>query len=170
MISSFRRQLLHFRDQVDAMLESILVCSDEDLDRPLELKFEGRPFRTNLRSAIRYTIEEYRVHEGQIAGNQFLIETLRATSSEGEVAAFSPYDRSEAAWLAAELYVAAACLISRLVGYPDQWVDEHPKEDEWSIKEIVEHLIHMERSGEWSLGQLAVKAREARHDFNSSPL
>lgn len=159
MSTSIRGRLDELRKQVDSMVETLLQCSDKDLDRPLELQFEGRPFRTNLRSAVRYTIEEYRVHEGQIAGNQFLTESLRAASSTGEIIALTPYDRKEAAWLAAELYLAAASLIARVLGYPDELVDEQPKNGEWSIREITEHLIHMERSGEWSLQQLVAKAK-----------
>ena len=162
MSSLFGQQLKALRDLVDAMVESLLQCSDEDLARPLELNYEGRPFRTNLRSATRYTIEEYRVHEGQIAGNQYLTESLRVAKSSEEVDAFSPYDRKEAAWLAAELYLAASTLIARLLGYPDQLVAQHPKDDEWSIREIIDHLIHLEKSGEWSLRQLVTKAKGRR--------
>jgi hypothetical protein len=160
MADSFRQMLYGLRDQVDAMVEAILRCGKRDLDLPLALEFEGRSFRTDLRSAIRYTIEEYRVHEGQIAGNQFLTDTVRAWASEGEIVAMSPYDREEAAWLAAELYVAAANLIARCLGYPEELVDEHPKEGEWSIREVVEHMLHMERSGEWSIQQFVAKAKQ----------
>lgn len=159
MTDSFWQQLREVRDQVDAMVEAILSCSEEDLDRPLKLEFEGRPFRTDLRSAIRYTIEEYRVHEGQIAGNQFLTDITKAWASKGEIVALTPYDRNEAAWLAAELYVAAANLIARCLGYPEEFVDEHPKEGEWSVREVVEHMMHMERSGEWSVQQFVAKVR-----------
>jgi hypothetical protein len=159
MVDSFGKRLRELRDQVDAMVEAILRCSKEDLDRPLELEYEGRPFRTDLRSAIRYTIEEYRVHEGQIGGNQFLTDTQRAWASKEEIVALTPYDRQEAAWLAAELYVAAASLVGRCLGYPEDLVDDQPKEGEWSIREIIEHMMDMERSGEWSIQQFVAKVR-----------
>jgi hypothetical protein len=159
MVTPFQRLLRELREQVDAMVEALLQCDKGDLDRPLELVFDGRPFHTDLRSAIRYAIEEYRVHEGQIAGNQFLTESLRAERSHGGVVALTPYERKEAAWLAADLYVAAASLVARCLGYPEHLVDEHPKEGEWSIREVVEHLIRMERSGEWSVRQFVTRAR-----------
>jgi hypothetical protein len=156
---SFRQQLKELKDQVDDMVDALLRCSDEDLSRPIELDFQGRTLRTNLRAATRYTIEEYRVHDGQIGGGQFNTETLREGKSKGDIVAFTPYDRKEAAWLAAELYVAAASLIARCLGYPEQLIDEHPKEGEWSVREIIEHMIHMEKSGEWSLQQFAARGR-----------
>ncbi|NIQ39762.1 MAG: hypothetical protein GTN81_14415 [Proteobacteria bacterium] len=156
---SFRQQLNELKDQVDAMVDALLQCSDEDLNRPLELDFKGRKFRTSLRAATRYTIEEYRVHEGQIGGDQFNTEMMRSGKSTGDIVALTPYDRKEAAWLAAELYVAAASLIARCLGYPEELVDEHPKEGEWSVREVIEHMIHMEKSGEWSLQQLVALGR-----------
>ncbi|NIO03715.1 MAG: hypothetical protein GTN74_03620 [Proteobacteria bacterium] len=156
---SFRQQLKELKDQVDAMVDALLQCNDEDLTRTIETDFEGRTFRTNLRAATRYTIEEYRVHEGQIGGNQFNTEMLRSGKSKGDIVALTPYDRKEAAWLSAELYVAAASLIARCLGYPEEMVDEHPKEGEWSVRETIEHMIHMEKSGEWSLQQLVERVR-----------
>ena len=164
MAPSFRQQLKELKDQVDAMVDALLRCSDEDLSLPIQMDFGGRTFRTNLRAAVRYTIEEYRVHEGQIGGDQFNTEMLRSGKSKGDIVALTPYDRKEAAWLAAELYVAAASLIARCLGYPDQLVDEHPKEGEWSVREIIEHMIHMEKSGEWSLQQFVARARSESED------
>ena len=160
MADSFKQQLKELRDQVDSMVDAILGCSKEELNCTLEMDFEGKTFKTDLRSAVRYTIEEYRVHEGQIGGNQFVTEMVRAERSEGVINAVTPYDRKEAAWLAAELYVAAAGLIARCIGYPDNLVDEKPKEGEWSIREIVDHMLHMERSGEWSIEFFVNKARD----------
>jgi hypothetical protein len=159
MEPSFRQQLKELKDQVDAMVEALLRCSDEDLRRPIEMDFAGRTLRTNLRAVARYTIEEYRIHEGQIGGDQFNTAMLGAGKSEGDIVALTPYDRNEAAWLAAELYVAAASLIARCLGYPEQLVDEHSKEGEWSIREIIEHMIHMEKSGQWSLQELVERGR-----------
>jgi hypothetical protein len=158
MQPSFPQQLKELKDQVDAMVDALLRCSDEDLNRPIEMDFAGRTLRTNLRAAARYTIEEYRIHDGQIGGDQFNTE-LRSGKSKGDIVALTPYDRNEAAWLAAELYVAAASLIARCLGYPEQLVDEHSKEGEWSVREIIEHMIHMEKSGEWSLQQLVARGR-----------
>jgi hypothetical protein len=159
MEPSFRQQLKELKDQVDAMVEALLRCSDEDLSRPIEMDFGGRTLRTNLRAATRYTIEEYRIHEGQIGGDQFNTAMSRSGKSKGDIVALTPYDRNEAAWLAAELYVAAASLIARCLGYPEQLVDEHPKEGEWSVREIIEHMIHMEKSGQWSLQELVERGR-----------
>ncbi len=159
MASSFRQQLKELKEQVDAMVDALLRCSDEDLGRPFEMDFTGRTLRTNLRAAARYTIEEYRVHEGQIGGDQFNTEWSRSGKSKGDIVALTPYDRKEAAWLAAELYVAAASLIARCLGYPEELVDERPKEGEWCVREVVEHMIHMEKSGEWSLQQLVARGR-----------
>lgn len=156
---SFRQQLKELKDQVDAMVEALLGCSDEDLSRPIEMDFAGRTLRTNLRAAARYTIEEYRIHEGQIGGDQFNTAMLTSGKSKGDIVALTPYDRNEAAWLAAELYVAAASLIARCLGYPEQLVDEHSKEGEWSVREIIEHMIHMEKSGQWSLQELVERGR-----------
>ncbi|NIN00754.1 MAG: hypothetical protein GTO24_22535 [candidate division Zixibacteria bacterium] len=154
MEPSFRQQLKEPKEQVDAMVDALLRCSDEDLSRPIEIDRAGRTLRTNLRAAARYTIEEYRIHDGQIGGDQFNTALLKSSKSKGDIIALTPYDRNEAAWLAAELYVAAASLIARCLGYPEQLVDEHPKEGEWSVREIIEHMIHMEKSGQWSLQQL----------------
>jgi hypothetical protein len=159
MEPSFRQQLKELKDQVDAMVEALLRCNDEDLSRPIEMDFAGRTLRTNLRAATRYTIEEYRIHEGQIGGGQFNTAMSRSGKSKGDIVALTPYDRNEAAWLAAELYVAAASLIARCLGYPEQLVDEHPKEGEWSAREIIEHMIHMEKSGQWSLQELVERGR-----------
>jgi hypothetical protein len=159
MADVLQKSLKELRDQVDTMVEALLRCGDDDLDGAIELEFDDRKFRTNLRSAVRYTIEEYRVHEGQIGANQFNTAALRGQNSEGDIVARTPYDRNEAAWLAAELYVAAAALVARCLGYPDDLMDDHPKEGEWSIRETVEHLIHIERSGEWSLKQHIARAR-----------
>ncbi len=164
MAPLFRQQLKELKDQVDAMADALLRCSDEDLSRPIQKDFGGKTFRTNLRAAVRYTIEEYRVHEGQIGGDQFNTEMLRSGKSKGDIVALTPYDRKEAAWLAAELYVAAASLIARCLGYPEQLVDEHPKEGEWSVREIIEHMIHMEKSGEWSLQEFVARVRGESED------
>lgn len=159
MEPSFRQHLKELKDQVDAMVDALLRCSDEDLNRPIEVDFAGRTLRTNLRAAARYTIEEYRIHDGQIGGDQFNTAMLRSGKSKGDIVALTPYDRNEAACLAAELSVAAASLIARCLGYPEQLVGEHPKEGEWSVREIIEHMIHMEKSGDWSLQQLVPRGR-----------
>ena len=96
---------------------------------------------------------------GQIGGDQFNTAMLTSGKSKGDIVALTPYDRNEAAWLAAELYVAAASLIARCLGYPEQLVDEHSKEGEWSVREIIEHMIHMEKSGQWSLQELVERGR-----------
>ena len=159
MAKSLKDMLMELRQEVDGMVDALLSCENTDLDKPLELDFDGKAFKTDLRAITRYTIEEYRVHEGQIGGNQYNTQMIRNMKAEGDIDASTPYDRTDAAWLAAELYVAAAMLIARCLGYPEQYVDDHPREGEWSVREVVQHLLQVEQSKQWSMKQFAAMAK-----------
>ena len=159
MAKSLRDMLMELRQEVDGMVDALLSCENADLDKPLDLDFDGKKFKTDLRAVTRYTIEEYRVHEGQIGGNQYNTQMVRNMKTDGDIDAFTPYDRTDAAWLAAELYVAAAMLIARCLGYPEKYVDDRPREGEWSVREVVQHLLQVEQSKQWSMKQFVDMAK-----------
>jgi hypothetical protein len=136
------------QDKINEVVEGLLEFEDVDLDKLVTLDAgNGHTLSTTPRAAIRSYIEEYNAHKGQIAGNQYLTSVSRIAEQVQKEGGFTrPYDRSEIARLAGDLLVAAAQVSAQLVGYPSQLIDERPKENEWTIREILDHLIKMEEA------------------------
>ncbi len=79
---------------------------------------------------LTHNIEHERMHAGQIAGVRDSLRKLQQ-------------DRRSR--LLAELYVERARLIASLFGLDDEDLERVPKEGEWSLREVVDHVLYWER-------------------------
>ena len=77
-----------------------------------------------------HNIEHERMHTGQIVGVRDAMERLQQDKKYR---------------LLAELYVARAMLIASLIDLEDSDLDQVSKDGEWTIREIVEHVIYWDR-------------------------
>lgn len=84
----------------------------------------------NVRDLITHMIDHERMHYGSVVNDRAEVYALQ----QGQV------HRLLAEWLRDRAMVVAA-----LIGLPDEAVDKRPAPEEWSIREVVDHLIFWER-------------------------
>src|SRR5690349_15866829 len=84
----------------------------------------------NVRDLITHMIDHERMHLGSVVNNRAEVFALQ----QGQVHR-----------LLAEWFRDRAMVVAALVGLPDEALDKRPTPSEWTIREIVEHLIYWER-------------------------
>ncbi len=85
----------------------------------------------NVRDLITHMIDHERMHLGSIVNDRAEVYALQ----QGQVQR-----------LLAEWFRDRATVVAALIGLPDAALDQHPTPDEWSIREVVDHLIYWERN------------------------
>lgn len=136
-------------DQLVQMLlaslnESLAVLahlSDAELDDPSDHPCAmGGP----VRDLLTHNIDHEQMHAGQIYGLRYGMRKMQ----KGQV------DR-----LMAETLRARANLIAALIGLDDLDIDTKAPDDDWTIREIVEHTIYWERHSIDDLAEHKLKPR-----------
>jgi hypothetical protein len=138
--------------QTDQLMEMLLSSlnetlgvlshlSDAELDDPSE-----HPCAMGgvVRDLLTHNIDHEQMHAGQVYSLRYSMKKMQ----KGQV------DR-----LMAETVRARANLIAALIGLDDMDIDTRTPDDEWTIREIVEHTIYWERH---SIDDLAVGRLKAR--------
>ena len=138
--------------QVDGLIEQLVSSlgetlgvlthlSDAELDEPSEHPCAmGGP----VRDLLTHNIDHERMHSGQVYSMRYSMRKMQ----RGQV------DR-----LMAETLRARADLIASLIGLDDKDLDAETPNDEWTIRQVVDHTLYWERH---SIDDVAEKQLGAR--------
>lgn len=112
---------------LEETLEALSVLTDEELDESSDhiCAMEG-----TVRDLLTHNIDHERMHVGQIFSTRYSLKHMQ----KGEVHR-----------LLAETLRARSEVIASLIGLPDELVDAKVPDEDWTIREIVEHTIYWER-------------------------
>ncbi|MEW5957067.1 MAG: DinB family protein [Chloroflexota bacterium] len=122
-------------DQLISMLQTSLAetlevlarLSEAELDDPSE---HPCAMGGTVRDLLTHNIDHERMHVGQIYSARYSLRHMQ---------------KSEADRLMAETLRARTDLIAALMGLPDNALDARPPDDQWTIREMIEHTIYWER-------------------------
>lgn len=138
--------------QTDQLMEMLLSSlnetlgvlshlSDAELDDPSE---HPCAMGGAVRDLLTHNIDHEQMHAGQVYSLRYNLRKMQK----------SQVDR-----LMAESIRARANLIAALVGLDDIDIDAHTPDDDWTIREIVEHTIYWERHSIDDLAEGRLKPR-----------
>jgi hypothetical protein len=96
------------------------------------------------RDLLTHNIDHEQMHAGQIYSLRYSVKKMQK----------SQVDR-----LMAETIKARANLISALIGMNDLDLDRHVPDDDWTVRQIVEHTLYWERHSIDDLAQEKLKSR-----------
>ncbi len=83
-----------------------------------------------VRDLLTHNIDHERMHVGQVYSARYSLRHMQ---------------KSEADRLMAETLRARTDLIAALIGLPDSALDTRTPDDQWTIREMIEHTIYWER-------------------------
>ena len=138
--------------QVDGLIEQLVSSlgetlgvlshlSDAELEDPSEHPCAmGGP----IRDLLTHNIDHERMHSGQVYSLRYSMRRMQ----KGRV------DR-----LMAETLRARADLIASLIGLDDKDLDAQTPNDEWTIRQVIEHTLYWERHSIDDLAQTQLGAR-----------
>jgi len=138
--------------QVDGLIEQLVASlgetlgvlthlSDAELEDPSEHPCAmGGP----IRDLLTHNIDHERMHSGQVYSLRYSMRKMQ----KGRV------DR-----LMAETLRARANLIASLIGLDDKDLDTQSPNDEWTIRQVIEHTLYWERHSIDDLAQTQLGAR-----------
>ena len=138
--------------QVDGLIEKLVSSlgetlgvlshlSDAELEDPSEHPCAmGGP----IRDLLTHNIDHERMHSGQVYSLRYSMRRMQ----KGRV------DR-----LMAETLRARADLIASLIGLDDKDLDTASRNDEWTIRQVIEHTLYWERHSIDDLAQTQLGAR-----------
>lgn len=143
--------------QVDTLMEMLLSSLNETLailahlsDAELE-ELSGHPCAMGgtVRDLLNHNIDHERMHTGQVYSLRYSLKKMQ----KGQV------DR-----LMAETLRARVDLIASLIGLDDKDLDAHAPEEDWTIRQMIEHTLYWERHSIDDLAQSKIGRRlpEAR--------
>ncbi len=112
---------------LNATLNALTVLTDDELDASSD-----HPCATSgtIRSLLTHNIDHERMHVGQVYSARYGLKQMQS----GEV------DR-----LMAETLRARADLIASLIGLPDDALDAQLPDEDWTVRQMIEHTIYWER-------------------------
>jgi len=136
-------------DQLAEMLfsslrETIAVLahlSDAEVDDPSD---HPCAMGGSVRDLLNHNIDHELMHAGQIYSLRYGLRKMQ----KGQV------DR-----LVAETIVARARLIASLIGLDDADLDSRAPDDDWSVREVIEHTLYWERHSIDDLAERKLKRR-----------
>jgi len=138
--------------QVDRLVEMLLASlnetlavlahlSDAELD---ELSQHPCAMGGSLRDLLNHNIDHEQMHAGQIYSLRYGLKKMQ----KGQV------DR-----LMAETLRARANLVAALIGLDDRDLDARAPDDDWTIRQVVEHTLYWERHSIDDLAASRLKLR-----------
>ncbi len=148
--------------QVDALIQKLYasleqtvtvlaVLSDAELD---ELSSHPCAMGGTINDLLAHNIDHERMHVGQIYTARYNLRKMQ----------FSRVDR-----LVAETMRARAELIASLVGLPDDALDAHMPQDQWTIREMIGHTLYWDRHSIDDLARTQLRGRVPA-DYNANPI
>ncbi len=148
--------------QVDALIQTLYasleqtvtvlaVLSDAELDA---LSSHPCAMGGTINDLLAHNIDHERMHVGQIYTARYNLRKMQ----------FSRVDR-----LVAETMRARAELIAALIGLPDDALDAHMPQDQWTIRETIGHALYWDRHSIDDLAQTQLRGRVPA-DYNANPI
>ena len=116
-------------------------------------EFLGQPCRhgcargKSVWHLLTHNIEHERMHTGQIIGTRDIMDRLQQTPKTK---------------LLAELYIARSTFIASLFDLTDEEIDFIPEGQEWSIRQIIDHVLFWDRD---SIDDMQAQYQEERSDI-----
>lgn len=127
--------------QLTQTVETLLAMEEDDLAFPTA---HGCSMDGGIRRLLIHNAEHDRMHAGAVS-------TARYTARRMQ--------ESELGRLTRELIRERAELVGQLLQMPDDLLDAKPPNDDWSIREHVEHALYWENN---SISQAAAELADAR--------
>lgn len=139
---------------IDSLIETLDVLShlsDAELD---DLSEHPCAMGGTVRDLLNHNIDHEQMHAGQIYSMRYSLRRMQ----KGEV------DR-----LMAETLRARANLIAALIGLDDLDLDASSPDDDWTIREMLEHTLYWERHSIDYIAQEKLAPRLPSDRFRSMP-
>lgn len=108
-------------------LEVLARLSEAELDDPSD---HPCAMGGTVRDLLTHNIDHERMHVGQVYSARYSLRQMQ---------------KSEADRLMAETLRARTDLIASLLGLPDNALDTRTPDDQWTIREMIEHTLYWER-------------------------
>src|SRR5574341_1080212 len=148
--------------QVDALLQKLAASleqtvavlaalSEAELD---ELSAHPCAMGGVIHDLLAHNVDHERMHVGQVYTARYNLRKMQ----------FSRVDR-----LVAETIRARAELIAALVGLPDDALDAHLPQDQWTIRQMIEHTLYWERHSIDDLARTQLRGR-APANYPANPI
>ncbi len=122
-------------------LEVLSVLSEAELDQPSE---HACAMGGTIRDLLNHNIDHEHMHTGQIYSARYSQRKMQ----------FSQVDR-----IMAETLRSRVELMASLIGLPDDALDAHSPDDQWTIREMLEHTIYWERHSIDDLARTQLRGR-----------
>jgi radical SAM protein with 4Fe4S-binding SPASM domain len=125
-------------------LAALAPLSDEELDAPSD---HPCAMGGTVRDLLTHNIDHERMHVGQLFSARYGLKLMQ---------------KGEAHRLLAETIRARTELIAALVGLPDEAADAPAPDEDWTIREMIEHTVYWERHSVDDLARRRLAGRGAR--------
>ena len=108
-------------------LSALSTLSDSELDEPSD---HPCAMGGTLRDLLTHNVDHERMHAGQVYSARYSLKQMQ----KGEVGR-----------LMAETLRARSELIASLIGLPDDALDAQMPDEDWTIRQMIEHTLYWER-------------------------
>jgi uncharacterized damage-inducible protein DinB len=132
----------------DSLAESLRVLaalSEAELDDPSE---HPCAMGGSVRDLLTHNIDHERMHTGQVYSARYSLRKMQT----------SEVDR-----LLVETVRARTDLIASLIGLPDDALDARTPDDQWTIRQMIEHTVYWERHSLDDLARTRLAGRVRRN-------
>ena len=119
--------IAQLQTSLNATLRALTVLTDDELDAPSD---HACATHGTIRSLITHNIDHERMHAGQVYSARYGLKQMQT----GEVHR-----------LLAETLRVRADLIASLIGLPDEALDAQLPDEDWTVRQMIEHTIYWER-------------------------
>ena len=116
------------QQSMNETLDKLIGLTDGHLDHDCS---HGCAMGDGVRGLLVHNIDHERMHLGQVHDTRFRLKTMQ---------------RDYVVRLMAEWLRERAALASALVGLPDEALDMRAADDEWTIRETIEHTLYWEKN------------------------
>src|SRR5439155_12910553 len=126
-------------------LGTLAVLSEAELDEHSE---HACAMGGSVRDLLTHNIDHERMHTGQVFSARYSQRKMQT----------SAVDR-----LMAETLKARTELIAALIGLPDDALDARTPDDQWTVREMIEHTLYWERHSIDDLARTQLRGRAPSH-------
>jgi radical SAM protein with 4Fe4S-binding SPASM domain len=123
-------------------LAALASLADTDLDEPSD---HPCAMGGTVRDLLTHNIDHERMHVGQLFSGRYALKLMQ---------------KGEAHRLLADTIRARTELIAALVGLPDEAVDMPVPDEDWTIREMIEHTVYWERHSVDDLARRKLAGRQ----------
>lgn len=122
-------------------LSLLAALDDHDLDSPCQ---HPCAMGGTVRDLLTHNIDHERMHAGQVYSARYSLKQMQ---------------RGQAARLAAETLRARADLMASLIELPDEALDVPIPDEDWTVRQMIDHTIYWERHSMQALIQHHLRER-----------